>query len=130
MSSDPDGKRKTNTFPTTFVQENSGIYCHISYSAGRDDAELKTYITTPVEEFPVTLATGADGIFLSPGEGNTLVLQLGVLTEGSDGKPVVQPAGPWEVGEYKLDFYIDDKKEDSISFTVKEPEASEPPPEE
>jgi len=127
MSSDSGGKRKTKTFPTQFLQDDSGIFCQISYSSGRDDAELKIYVTAPTEDFPATLVNG-DSIILSKGDDGKLTVQLAVLTETTGGKALPEPKGPWTAGSYTLDFYIDNKKEDSISFTVEEPQTSDAPP--
>ena len=126
MSTDSAGKRKTKSFPTEFTSNDSGIFCHITYSSGRDDAELKIYVTPPVENYPATLVAG-DSIILGKGEGQ-LSIQLGILTEGADGKTKVETVGPWEVGAYKLDFYIDNAKEDSISFDVAALKPAEEPP--
>lgn len=126
MSTDSAGRLRTSTYPTEFVQADAGIFCQIRYSSGRDDAVLKTYITTPTEDFPAALVTG-DSVLLSKGDGQ-LALQLGILTQAEDGKTSVVTAGPWEEGTYRLDFYIDDKKEDSVSFTIQPLEAGEEPP--
>jgi hypothetical protein len=125
MSTDTAGKRKTRTFPTEFVQADSGMFCQVTYSSGRDDAELKVYVTPPSEDTPATPLNG-DSIILSKGDGQ-LTIQIGILTEDAEGKTKVNPAGPFEVGDYRLDFYIDDSKEDSITFSVQEPELSEAP---
>ncbi|MCS6900001.1 MAG: hypothetical protein RMJ98_09905 [Myxococcales bacterium] len=126
MSMDAAGRRRTKVFPTSFPTEDSGIFCQILYSTGRDDAELKIYVTTPSENTPVTPLNG-DSILLSKGEGQ-LAIQLGILVETPEGKVQVDPTQPFEEGDYRLDFYIDNSKEDSISFfVVREPSAESPP---
>ncbi|RYE84999.1 MAG: hypothetical protein EOO75_17455 [Myxococcales bacterium] len=128
MSTDREGRRRTKTFPPEFAVENTGIYCHIVYSTGREDAELKVYFVSPTEG-TVGLLDG-DEIFLTRGEGE-LTLLLGVLKDPTGDEPgakaSVDPKGPWELGEYQLQFFIDNEKEDSINFIVEEPSSEAPP---
>ena len=129
LSGDKEGRRRTKTFPPEFAEQNAGIFCHITYSTGRDDAQLRIYFIAPTEG-TVALLDGGD-IFLGRGEGK-LVLQLAVITDKvSDdpkAKPTISPRGPWELGDYQLQFFIDGEKEDSINFVVAEPEPGEAPP--
>lgn len=128
LSTDRAGRHRTKTFPPEFVAEDTGIYCHIVYSSGREDAQLKVYFISPTED-SVGLLDGNE-IFLARGEGE-LTLLLGIIKEptGDDpkAKASVDPKGPWEIGEYQLQFFIDDEKEDTINFVVAEPSSEEPP---
>jgi hypothetical protein len=125
MSLDQAGKRKTKIFPTQFTSEDQGIFCQVRYSSGRDDAELKVFVTAPSEDTPALLV-GGDSILLTRGEGQ-LSLQVGILVKDEGGKAKVNPLGPYEEGDYRIDFFIDNEKEDSVPFFVREPEVPEAP---
>lgn len=130
MSTDSGGRRRTKIFPPRFIQGgseiNSGIFCQIKYSCGRDDAELRIFITPPSEDTPIVPING-DFMFLNQGEGQILTVQFGILVEDTAETTKIDPLGPFEEGTYKLDFYIDKHKEDSTSFVVQELDSSDPP---
>lgn len=106
---DSSGRLRTQAFR----QKNTEIHMIVEFVTGRDDAILTVDFFPPKDS-----GVKIDELEFAPGKGDHKIdLQLKFVTsEGGQDKE--STVGPWPVGKYSADFFIDGSYESTLDFVV------------